>query len=44
MSGLERFRHPAWTTSLATLLAYGLILLVIAILLFGVPFVIVSAL
>lgn len=44
MDALERFRQPAWTTAIATVISYGLILVAFTVLLFGVPFLVFSAL
>lgn len=36
----EEYDHPAWFTAIGTFLAYGLILGVMTLLLFGVPYLI----
>jgi len=41
---IERFDHPAWDAGLATALGYGIILLVIFVALFVVPYLLVSLL
>lgn len=40
MNGLDlrRFEHPAWMTALGTVVGYGLVLVVMTALLFGVPY------
>jgi hypothetical protein len=43
MDTLDRFEHPAWLTAGATLVSYGLVLLVLFLLLFVVPYLIVSS-
>jgi hypothetical protein len=40
----EKYSHDAWRTAAGTVVAYGLILLAMTLLLFGVPYVIFSAL
>jgi hypothetical protein len=35
---LEEFDHPAWFTVVGTLVGYGLVLLVLFVLMFVVPF------
>jgi hypothetical protein len=42
MDALETFDHPAWVTAGATLISYGLILLVLSVLLFLIPYLAVS--
>lgn len=42
MNALDRFDGPAWVTAAATVVSYGLILLVLFALLFVVPFVVYS--
>lgn len=34
---LEQLHHPAWFTAIGTLVAYGLVLLVLFVLMFVVP-------
>ncbi|WP_436923930.1 hypothetical protein [Halosimplex amylolyticum] len=38
MNAFDRFDHPAWITAVGTLASYGLILLVMFLALFVVPF------
>jgi hypothetical protein len=35
---IERFDHPVWVTSLATAIGYGIILTVMTVLLFAIPY------
>ena len=42
MDTFDRFDHPAWVTAGATLVSYGLVLLVLFLLLFVVPYLAVS--
>lgn len=42
MNAFDRFDHPAWVTAAATLVSYGLILLVMFLALFVVPFLVYS--
>lgn len=42
MDTLDRFDHPAWVTAGATLVSYGLVLLVLFALLFVVPYLVYS--
>jgi hypothetical protein len=44
MSAFDRFEHPAWLTAAATLVSYGLILLVMFAALFVLPFLVYSML
>lgn len=37
-SPLAQFRHPAWRTAAGTLVGYGIILAVLTLLLFGLPY------
>ena len=37
-SPLARFDHPAWVTGIATAVSYGLVLAVLFVLLFVVPY------
>ncbi|WP_254273981.1 hypothetical protein [Haloarcula marina] len=39
----DRFDHPAWRTAAATLAGYGVVLLVLFLLLFVVPYLVLSA-
>ncbi|CQH52097.1 uncharacterized protein HHUB_1806 [Halobacterium hubeiense] len=41
---LSEFEHPSWVTALATFASYGLVLLAMTILLFGVPYAVFTAL
>ncbi|MGB9963545.1 hypothetical protein [Halobacterium hubeiense] len=43
-AALPDFEHPAWVTALATVASYGLVLLAMTVLLFGVPYAVFSAL
>jgi hypothetical protein len=38
-----RFGHPAWTTAIGTILSYGAILLAMFVVLFVIPFLLLSA-
>jgi hypothetical protein len=40
----ERFDHPAWLTGAGTVVGYGLILLVLFVALFAVPYLVFSVL
>jgi hypothetical protein len=42
MDTLDRFDHPAWLTAGATLVSYGLVLFVLFLLLFVVPYLVVA--
>lgn len=42
MDALDQFDHPAWATAGATVASYGLVLLFLYLLLFLVPYVVVS--
>lgn len=42
MNALDQFDHPAWLTAAGTLAGYGLILAVLFVLLFVVPFLVVA--
>jgi hypothetical protein len=42
MDTIEQFDHPAWLTTAGTLVSYGLILLLLFVLLFLVPYLVVS--
>ena len=44
MATLDRFRHPAWGTAVATGVAYGLVLLLFTVVLFAVPYLLFTAL
>ena len=44
MDALAQFRHPAWSTGLGTVIAYGLILAVFTVVLFLVPYLVFTAL
>jgi len=44
MNAVDRFDHPAWVAAAATLVSYGLILLVMFAALFALPFLVYSAL
>jgi hypothetical protein len=44
MNPLNRFDTPAWWTAAATAVTYGIILLVITVLLFGVPYLVFTSL
>jgi|AntDeeMetagen285_2_1112576.scaffolds.fasta_scaffold01110_11 hypothetical protein len=41
---LSRFDHPAWLTAVSTLIAWSLILLAVFVVLFVVPYLIVTLL
>lgn len=41
---LGEFDHPAWFTAIGTAIGYGVILVILAVLLFAVPLLIFSAL
>ncbi len=41
---LSRFDHPAWLTAVSTLIAWGIILAVVFIVLFALPYLAVSLL
>jgi len=38
------YDHPAWVTAVGTVLAYGVVLVVMALLLFGIPWLIFTLL
>lgn len=40
----EQYEHPAWFTAAGTFVAYGLILVAMTLVLFGIPLVIFSML
>jgi len=40
----EEYDHPAWMTAVGTFLAYGVVLVGMALLLFGIPWLIFTAL
>ncbi|ACV49008.1 MULTISPECIES: hypothetical protein [Halomicrobium] len=42
MDSLDRFEEPPWLAAVATTISYGLVLLVLFVLLFVVPFLLVS--
>ena len=44
MDALDRLDHPAWVTAGATLVSYGLVLLVLFALLFVVPYLVFAGL
>ncbi|MFC3957285.1 hypothetical protein [Halovivax cerinus] len=35
---LQRFDHPAWLTGVGTVVGYGIILAILTIVLFGLPY------
>lgn len=41
---IEEFSQPAWQTAVGTAVGYGLILLVMTLLLFGVPYLVFTTL
>ena len=41
---LERFDEPPWWTALATAISYSIVLLVITIVLFGLPYLVFASL
>ncbi|MFB6140577.1 MAG: hypothetical protein ABEJ26_09110 [Halosimplex sp.] len=43
MSALDRFDHPVWVTAAGTLVGYGLILVVVFVLLFVLPFLVYTS-
>ena len=44
MSPLSRFDDPPWGTAAATAIVYGVLLTVLLVLLFGVPYLVFTAL
>lgn len=42
MDTLDRFQEPPWLAAAATTISYGLVLLVLFVLLFAVPFLLLS--
>jgi len=44
MTLLERFDEPPWWTALATAISYGLVLLAITLVLFGLPYLVFASL
>jgi len=42
MDSLYQFRHPIWRAAVATAVSYGLVLLVMFVLLFVIPYLLVT--